>query len=78
MRFLAHAIHGQTAPLEASQGRAAALERGRFVGIGEPSPTSIFCEIDLREIEAKKQGVYHLALLANFVIRHPAYDSIVY
>ena len=50
----------------------------RSVGIGEPSPTSIFCEINRRGIEAKKQGVYHLALLANFVIRHPAYDSIVY
>ena len=50
----------------------------RSVGIGEPSPTSIFCEISRRGIEAKKQGVYHLALLANFVFRHPTYDSIVY
>ena len=39
----------------------------RSVGIGEPSPTSFFCEINRRGIEAKKQGVYHLALLATNV-----------
>jgi len=55
MRFLSHAIHGQTAPWKRPQGRAAAPERGRFVGIGEPSPTS------------KRGGVYRRALLASFV-----------
>ena len=69
MRFLSHAIHGQTAPLEASQGRAAALERGRFVGIGEPSPTSIFAELTGGKLKQKKQGVYHLALLASIILQ---------
>ena len=40
---------------------------GRSVGIGEPSPNKHFCKIDRREIDAKRQGVYHLALLATFV-----------
>jgi hypothetical protein len=51
---------------ERPQGRAS-VHRTGVVGIGEPSPTRIFCEIDRRKIEAKKQGVYHLALLAGFV-----------
>ena len=56
--------------MEASEGRAAAQFIVRSVGIGEPSPTSIFCKIDRREIAVKKQGVYHLALLAGLVSRN--------
>ena len=40
----------------------------RSVGIGKPSPTSIFCKINLRGIEAKKQGVYHCQDYLEFVI----------
>ena len=60
-------LRGEGPAWKRPQGRAAAPERGRSVGIGELSPTSIFCEINRRGIEAKKQGVYHLALLATLV-----------
>lgn len=67
MRFLSHAIHGQTAPWKRPKGRAAAQFYCAFSGDWGAFPNKHFCEIDRREIEAKKQGVYHLALLATLL-----------
>jgi hypothetical protein len=41
--------------------------RSRSILLREPFPTSFFCETNRRETEAKKQGMYHLALLANII-----------
>jgi len=61
---------------EASEGRAAAHECERSKGDWGTSPTSSFARKDRQGFLKQKQGVYHLALLATFVLhRHTIHSA---
>ena len=62
-------VNLRTAHFEASAGRAAAPEWDRSMGIGNTSQQAFFARKPDRDFDAKKQGVYHLALLASIILQ---------